>query len=141
MRVNTLADMKKSKKRLGQIISKMYKRNYTAIRSVVRKKSNKKNKILRGILSSHTVIYISRNNPKFVYVILTLSPFGADNRKSCILKGERLSPACDVNAPRNCDVRRNDVTRILWRNNFISLLKSFFVGIFNKNILKKFMNM
>ena len=38
---------------------------------------------------SHIVSYISRGNPKFVYVILSFPPYGyqpADNRKSCILK-------------------------------------------------------
>ena len=40
----------------------------------------------------------------FVYVILSFPPLDyqperADNLKSCILNGEKLSPACDVIAP------------------------------------------
>ena len=39
----------------------------------------------------------------FVYVIMSFPPFGyqparADNRKSCILNGERLSHTCDERA-------------------------------------------
>ena len=61
-------------------------------------------------MCGHNIIYHI-----FVYVILTSPPLDyrpapADNGKSCILNGEALA------RHGMCDVRRNDVTRILWHN-------------------------
>ena len=47
-------------------------------------------------LLSHIVTYITRGNPKFVYVILSFPPLGyqparADNRKSCVLNGKVIT--------------------------------------------------